>query len=90
MIATSRTTPNPSEAEPANTTGPTELTASQAARRVARLFPEVYRRYHWAQRVRGADLPVTRRALEVLQHLSKSGPLTVGEQAEHSRKLQIL
>ena len=83
MIATSRTTPNPSEAEPANTTGPTELTASQAARRVARLFPEVYRRYHWAQRVRGADLPVTRRALEVLQHLAKSGPLTVGEQAEH-------
>ena len=30
-----------------------------------------------------ADLPVTRRALEVLQHLSASGPLTVGEQAEH-------
>jgi DNA-binding MarR family transcriptional regulator len=43
----------------------------------------VYRRYHWAQRVKGADLPVTRRALEVLQHLSNSGPLTVGEQAEH-------
>jgi DNA-binding MarR family transcriptional regulator len=43
----------------------------------------VYRRYHWAQRVQGADLPVTRRALEVLQHLSSSGPLTVGEQAEH-------
>ncbi len=83
MIATSRTTPNSSEAEPGNATGPTELTASQAARRVARLFPEVYRRYHWAQRVRGADLPVTRRALEVLQHLAKSGPLTVGEQAEH-------
>jgi DNA-binding MarR family transcriptional regulator len=43
----------------------------------------VYRRYHWANRVRGADLPVTRRALEVLQHLAASGPLTVGEQAEH-------
>jgi DNA-binding MarR family transcriptional regulator len=62
-----------------------ELTADEAARRVARLFPEVFRRYHWAQRVRGADLPVTRRALEVLQHLSASGPLTVGEQAEHLR-----
>jgi len=60
-----------------------ELTAVAAARRVARLFPEVYRRYHWANRVQGADLPVTRRALEVLQHLSASGPLTVGEQAEH-------
>jgi len=59
------------------------LTAPQAARRVARLFPEVYRRYHWANRLRGADLPVTHRALEVLQHLSVSGPLTVGEQAEH-------
>jgi DNA-binding MarR family transcriptional regulator len=50
---------------------------------VARLFPEVYRRYHWAQRVVGAELPVSRRALEVLQHLNASGPLTVGEQAEH-------
>ena len=71
------------QAEPA--TGPAELTAEEAARRVARLFPEVFRRYHWAQRVRGADLPVTRRALEVLQHLAASGPLTVGEQAEHLR-----
>jgi DNA-binding MarR family transcriptional regulator len=62
---------------------PAELTAAAAARRVARLFPEVYRRYHWANRVHGADLPVTRRALEVLQHLSASGPLTVGEQAAH-------
>jgi DNA-binding MarR family transcriptional regulator len=43
----------------------------------------LYRRYHWANRVSGADLPVTRRALEVLQHLAASGPLTVGEQAEH-------
>jgi DNA-binding MarR family transcriptional regulator len=83
MFATSRSAPEP--------TGPTaeaagqlvEPTAEAAARRVARLFPEVYRRYHWANRVQGADLPVTRRALEVLQHLSLSGPLTVGEQAEH-------
>jgi DNA-binding MarR family transcriptional regulator len=81
MVATSRSNPSPSEADA--TSGAADLTAKQAARRVARLFPEVYRRYHWAQRVRGADLPVTRRALEVLQHLSNSGPLTVGEQAEH-------
>jgi DNA-binding MarR family transcriptional regulator len=60
-----------------------QLSADAAAKRVARLFPEVYRRYHWANRVEGADLPVTRRALEVLQHLSASGPLTVGELAEH-------
>jgi DNA-binding MarR family transcriptional regulator len=81
MVATSRSTQNPARANAPD--GAPELTAQQAARCVARLFPEVYRRYHWAQRVRGADLPVTRRALEVLQHLSVSGPLTVGEQAEH-------
>jgi DNA-binding MarR family transcriptional regulator len=63
--------------------GAAEPTAEQAARRVARLFPEVYRRYHWAQRVEGADLPVTRRAMEVLAHLAAAGPLTVGEQAVH-------
>jgi DNA-binding MarR family transcriptional regulator len=28
-------------------------------------------------------VPVKRRSLEVLQHLAASGPLTVGEQAEH-------
>jgi DNA-binding MarR family transcriptional regulator len=84
MVATKETGSGPSgtgagpSADPAR-----ELTASQAARRVARLFPEVYRRYHWANRVRGGDLPVTRRSLEVLQHLAASGPLTVGEQAEH-------
>jgi DNA-binding MarR family transcriptional regulator len=81
MVATSR--PNPSPSQTGAATAPAELTPEQAARRIARLFPEVYRRYHWAQRVKGADLPVTRRALEVLQHLSASGPLTVGEQAEH-------
>ena len=87
MVATSNSS-DPNLAADAGTTGAAadltgELTAQQAARRVARLFPEVYRRYHWAQRVRGADLPVTRRALEVLVHLSAGGPLTIGEQAEH-------
>jgi DNA-binding MarR family transcriptional regulator len=83
MVATSRSTPTLGEAGPGNTGGPAELTSQQAAGRVARLFPEVYRRYHWAQRVHGADLPVTRRSLGVLQHLASGGPLTVGEQAEH-------
>jgi DNA-binding MarR family transcriptional regulator len=86
MVATSR-----SSHEPATTAlaparpehGAADRDAVAAARTVARLFPEVYRRYHWANRVHGGDLPVTRRALEVLQHLSASGPLTVGEQAEH-------
>jgi DNA-binding MarR family transcriptional regulator len=86
MVATSRsTTAGPKPAQPTAGTAeqPSDLTAVQAAGRVARLFPEVYRRYHWANRVHGADLPVTRRALEVLTHLAASGPLTVGEQAEH-------
>jgi DNA-binding MarR family transcriptional regulator len=80
MVATSRSNRTPHG--PAAPDG-AEPTAQQAAGRVARLFPELYRRYHWANRVAGADLPVTRRALEVLQHLAASGPLTVGEQAEH-------
>ena len=87
MVATSRSTPKPAsdavDAGSGSTEPGAELTAVGAAKRVARLFPEVYRRYHWAQRVQGAELPVTRRGLEVLQHLSASGPLTVGEQAEH-------
>jgi DNA-binding MarR family transcriptional regulator len=86
MVATSRsshelaaTAPAPAGSEP----GAADRDAVAAARTVARLFPEVYRRYHWANRVHGGELPVTRRALEVLQHLYASGPLTVGEQAEH-------
>lgn len=90
MVATSRSTPQPVSG-PAGPIGEAsgsaepeaQLSAVGAAKRVARLFPEVYRRYHWAQRVQGAELPVTRRGLEVLQHLAASGPLTVGEQAEH-------
>jgi DNA-binding MarR family transcriptional regulator len=82
MIATNRSGSDPGEAAGGDP-GSTELTARQAARRIARLFPEVYRRYHWAQKVRGGDLPATRRGLEVLQHLAVGGPLTVGEQAQH-------
>jgi DNA-binding MarR family transcriptional regulator len=86
MVATSRSSHEPATTAPAPAhpeQGTADRDAVAAARTVARLFPEVYRRYHWANRVHGGDLPVTRRALEVLQHLSASGPLTVGEQAEH-------
>jgi DNA-binding MarR family transcriptional regulator len=84
MVATSTSTPTPNPVEPTSV-GKAEMNAVQAATRVARLFPEVYRRYHWANRLHAGDLPVTRRALDVLQHLSASGPATVGEQAEHLR-----
>jgi DNA-binding MarR family transcriptional regulator len=83
MVATSRSIPAIGKAGPGNSAGRAELTSERAAARVARLFPEVYRRYHSAQRVHRADLPVTRRSLGVLQHLASGGPLTVGEQAEH-------
>ncbi len=79
MIATNQSAPDSTDAPAVS-----EPTAKQAALRVARLFPEVYRRYHFAHRLRdGAKLPVTRRSLEVLRHLAASGPLTVGEQAAH-------
>jgi DNA-binding MarR family transcriptional regulator len=79
--------------EPTSTPGPTDdrgpgdeagLSPEAAARSVALLFPEVYRRYHYARRPAGdVGLPVTRRGLEVLMHLASGGPLTIGEQAEH-------
>jgi DNA-binding MarR family transcriptional regulator len=86
MVTTSRSSHEPASIAPAparSEPGAASRDAVAAAQTVARLFPEVYRRYHWANRVHGGDLPVTRRALEVLAHLSASGPLTVGEQAEH-------
>jgi len=49
---------------------------------IARLYPAVYRRFKApAQAVGGSGL--TPRMLTVLQHLIGSGPLTIGEQAEH-------
>jgi len=81
MVATSRSDGKPTETE--QSVEAVDLSAEAAAKRVGRLLPEVYRRFHWANRVQGGDLPVTHRALEVLQHLSASGPLTVGELAVH-------
>ncbi len=98
MIATTRTTTTPaSDLDPSGPPGaqpngagapsgaePKAPDAREAAVLVARLFPEVYRRYHYARRpVGGASLPVTRRGLEVLVHLSAAGPLSIGEQATH-------
>ncbi len=83
MVVTNSAKPEPQTAPSDREMESAELTPEGAARLIAGLFPEVYRRYHWANRVRDGDLPVTRRALEVLQHLAASGPLTVGEQAQH-------
>lgn len=84
MVATSRSQPSHRVEDDRRSADEQELSAGEAAVRIGRLFPEVYRRYHYAHRLhREADLPVTRRSLEVLQHLASSGPLTVGEQAAH-------
>jgi DNA-binding MarR family transcriptional regulator len=84
MVVTNSPAPKAGQPTTGTRTAEPELTAAEAAARIGRLFPEVYRRYHYAQRLHhGSDLPVTRRALEVLRHLAASGPLTVGEQADH-------
>ena len=83
MIATNEPRPAGRDEPPGPGPEVAEPTAEEAARQVARLFPEVYRHYHWARRVDGAELPLTRRGLEVLVHLAAAGPLTVGEQAAH-------
>jgi hypothetical protein len=62
MVATSRSSHEPASTAsvPAGSEpGAADRDAVAAARTVARLFPEVYRRYHWANRVHGGDLPVT-------------------------------
>ena len=56
--------------------------AKAAADEISRLYPAVYQRFHVSRRpIGGSDL--TPRMLGVLQHLSASGPLTVGELATH-------
>jgi DNA-binding MarR family transcriptional regulator len=56
--------------------------AREVAEEVGRLYPAVYLRFKAPTRGQnGAD--VTPRMLGVLWHLAESGPLTVGEQAEH-------
>ncbi|MFC4590542.1 MarR family winged helix-turn-helix transcriptional regulator [Sphaerisporangium corydalis] len=56
----------------------------EAADEIARLYPAVYRRFKASARpVDGSGL--TSRMHAVLAHLTASGPLTVGELAEHLR-----
>ena len=88
MVVTTRSSSNETAlaGPPADRGAPADdaPTPEEAARAIARLFPEVYRRYHYARRPAGdALLPVTRRGMEVLIHLAGAGPLTIGEQAEH-------
>jgi DNA-binding MarR family transcriptional regulator len=59
--------------------------AGSTAREFARLFPAVYLRFHRRDPKR-SQLPNASRA--VLQHLSLSGPLTIGEMAKHLGRAQ--
>src|SRR5215472_2833533 len=53
-----------------------------AARGIARLYGEMWRRFQPPRRsIEGSD--VTPRMLGLLRHLEQAGPLTVGEQATH-------
>ncbi len=56
----------------------------EAAAEIARLYPAIYRRFKASARpLAGSGL--TARMHAVLGHLTASGPLTVGELAEHLR-----
>ncbi|HEX6350734.1 MAG TPA: MarR family transcriptional regulator [Candidatus Dormibacteraeota bacterium] len=56
----------------------------EAARQISGLYGQMWHRFTSPkQRVDGSGL--TPRMLQVLRHLAASGPLTVGEQAEHLR-----
>jgi len=68
--------------------GPNQLSGepaqdpAAAAREIARLYGEMWRRFHSPPRsIEGSD--VTPRMLGLLRHLEQAGPLTVGEQARH-------
>jgi len=67
--------PNQMSAEPAQD-------PADAAREIARLYGEMWRRFQTPPRsIEGSD--VTPRMLGLLRHLERAGPLTVGEQARH-------
>ena len=56
--------------------------AAAAAREIARLYGEMWRRFQPPRHsIEGSD--VTPRMLGLLRHLEQAGPLTVGEQARH-------
>jgi DNA-binding MarR family transcriptional regulator len=56
----------------------------EAAREISRLYGQVWHRFTSPKHAVGGS-GLTPRMLEVLRHLSDSGPLTVGEQAAHLR-----
>jgi DNA-binding MarR family transcriptional regulator len=58
---------------------------SDAAREFGELFPAVYLRFHRRDGKR-ASLPAASRA--VLQHLTLSGPITIGEMGKHLDRAQ--
>lgn len=59
--------------------------AADAARAFGELFPAVYLRFH-RRDPKASELTLASRA--VLQHLSLTGPLTVGEMARHLERAQ--
>jgi DNA-binding MarR family transcriptional regulator len=59
--------------------------ASDEAREFGALFPAVYLRFHRRDGTK-RDLPGASRA--VLQHLTLTGPLTIGEMAKHLSRAQ--
>jgi len=62
--------------------GDPALDPAAAARVIARLYGEMWRRFQPPRRsIDGSD--VTPRMLGLLRHLEAAGPLTVGEQAAH-------
>jgi DNA-binding MarR family transcriptional regulator len=61
------------------------LDPAAAAREFAQLFPLVYLAFHRRDAKR-AELPNASRA--VLMHLSLTGPLTIGEMAQHLERAQ--
>ena len=61
------------------------LTRDDASRQFGELFPAVYLRFHRRDGKR-SELPGASRA--VLQHLTLSGPVTVGELARHLSRAQ--
>ena len=62
------------------------MSPDQAARRLAALFPEVFRRFH--SRISPRAYRPTPESLAALRHLADAGPLTVTEAARHIRRSQ--
>jgi DNA-binding MarR family transcriptional regulator len=61
------------------------MSVATAAAAFAELFPATYLRFHRRDRKRSEPTQATR---AVLQHLSMTGPLTVGEAARHLQRAQ--